>query len=217
MKKKSVLFNEYNKLTLFRERSIHSIESSINTYITFLGFLLTALSILLSTETIKEIQDNLLLISTILGLVFSLYGVRTFRLMYISHENLVIYTRQLNITRNNLIGGRDKLEKMVLLPKSWQHVEFDRFGHEKIVFSKKGSSGTVKIINSAIISFVLLSLYILLFSKELPIGCNILIFIISFITSIFYHNRWIESAIKSSKKRWNELMDSDKYPEFFEE
>ena len=217
MNKKDVLINEYKELTLFRERSIHSIESSVNTYLTFLGLLLTALTILLGKYSIKAIPSNIFNISIGVGIIFFLYGFRTFRLIYISHENLVIYTRQLNITRNNLVGRNNKLGEMVFLPRCWQHVQFDRFGHEKVKFSKIGTSDTVKKINSLVIS-ILLIVFLFQFVKEKLSTCWYWLFFLSvFFVSSYIHDRWVKNEIKSSKKRWNNTMKSEKYPEYLEE
>ena len=215
MLEEDILINEYKELTIFRERQIHSIESSVNTYLTFLGFLLTALTILLSQESIAEIDEYFFYISISVGTVFFLYGLRTFRLLYISHENLVIYTRQLNITRKKLVGKMRKWKKEVFLPTRWQHVKFDRFGHEKVNFSKTGTSGTVKGINSLVISIVLIGALFRFCNEKLSVYWYILFFLSVLFASRFFHNRWITCAIKSSKERWNEMMGatkkSDKY------
>lgn len=222
MSKKDILFNEYQELTVFRERSIHSIESSANGYTTFFGFLLTALTILISNKEFTAIKGDSLLISIIfiVGFLFFLYGLRVFKLIYISHENLVIYTRKLNITRDNLIKGREKLRKMVLLPVSWKN-DFDKFGHHDEKFSEKGVLGTVKYLNSLIfaLEFAIL-VYLIIFrivtkpSQQSLVFCAS--FIISIIVSIWGHNIWIKKLIKESIDKWNCLMKNLNLPEYQE-
>ena len=216
MNSDNILINEYNAILNLRERSIKSVEGSSNSYFTFLGLLATAFSF--SFDAIKQ-DESLMLIVIFVCVSVVVFGIWIYHRTISSLTNFTIYTRQLNLTRKELVKNISGLKDKIFLPTDGTKPEFDGMGFLGEKFSKHGFLAFINWIDSIIVGIIVylsVDMYFLddiinstAISNEPYINFGLFSLAFScFISSFYLHNCHNEFMIFKAKKKW----DNEKTP-----
>lgn len=210
-----IYLNEYQTIKEFRERCIKNIEESTRTYIQFIGFVLAALSIIITNDINNSLIGIIFLILSFALIV----GIVVYKTTVISNITFIEYTRKLNITRNlfNNLSNSGKYQFVLSIDEN--HPQFDNIGSLGDKLSKVGILWLIKIFNSFIIStifylFISISIYIFVeqnnnFTTPNNYIYNLLIFpilIFVFIISFYIHNTYLNNKIDKAINNWKEFL-----------
>jgi hypothetical protein len=207
MKRKvfDILMNEYHELSNLRERSIKNIEETTRTYVTFIGFVITA------TALLKEsyFNSNNQVVMMLIILLAILVGVNTYHSIISSNINQTIYTRELNLTRKFLSNYRE-LKNKILLPINGDEPNFDNLGIIEEKFSINGSLALIKIINclmAGVLIFFLIYLISCMHNYFFYLPIEIDAVFITFIISFCLHNNHHKEMIAKGESKWKEIKE----------
>ena len=196
-----IILNEYRTIFELRQRCIKNIEESMKTYLLFVGFIVTAFSLVAKKPENAKYAIFLFFACCIVGFLI-------YRMIVESHINFIVYTRKLNKTRTYFKKWKKgKLSKFILLTTKGKKPKFDTIGFLGKNFSQDGVLKLIQLINS-LISFVFLYLLIneffcwTRFARFYRVGNLIIAFAFAL---IFYllHNLVNNKLVNQAKNKYN--------------
>ena len=188
-----VITNEYRVIKELRERCIKNIEATTRTYIYFLGFIVTASSVL--------IDENMTYLIPIL-LVGNIVGSFTYKMIVATHIQFISYTRKLNFTRKSLMLNK-KIKLATKLPIDENFPAFDTIGYTSMKFSEQGVLRLIQVLNSFMLLallFLVLDFFESLYPASLDTWKKVIISLIFSISGFFLHQGKNDSMVEEAEK-----------------
>lgn len=203
-----IIREQMRELFLFRDRNVKNIEETFKSFMTIISIIVSALAIVATENNGSQFVDPSLLFGA--GIFVFLYGFYVFFSLVQMQNQVIWYTKLLNISRADLIRGKH-IRYKIYLPVNEKGLEFGKYSFLQLPFAWLGPAGVVRLINSLIImalAFIFIKNdFCPILKPCMNLGPNL---ILIFVVIYLLHELVNKHIIRSARTRWKELRISGK-------